>query len=209
MKKLMVRALVLAGAAASVSSGPAALAQTARAPAPTAGAAASLPAYRINPGDEIEIYVWGEDRLQRSLRVLPDGSFSFPLVGRIDAKGKLPSELEQTIQRGLASQFRDQVPQVTVSIKTPSGFQVSVIGKVRSPGLLTPGRYINVLDAVFLAGGPTEFANTNDVVIMRKQPGGGITPMRVRLSNWIKGDVPSRDPGALPELQSGDTVVVP
>lgn len=206
MKKLMARALAVAAATASVLSGSAALAQAARTPAPAAG---NLPAYRINPGDEIEIYVWGEERLQRSLRVLPDGSFSFPLVGRVDAKGKLPSELEQTIQRGLASQFRDQVPQVTVSIKAPTGFQVSVIGKVRSPGLLTPGRYVNVLDAVFLAGGPTEFANTNDVVIMRKQPNGGITPIRVRLSGWIKGDVSSREPGALPELESGDTVVVP
>jgi polysaccharide export outer membrane protein len=213
MKILLVRALAIAGAIAAAANGVVAVAQTARAPsanpAARAGAGGVLPAYRINPGDEIEVYVWGEERLQRNIRVLPDGSFSYPLVGRVDAAGKLPAELEATIQRGLASQFRDQVPQVTVSIKSPSGYQITVIGKVRSPGSLAPGRYVNVLDAVFLAGGPTEFANTNDVVVMRKVPGGGMNPIRVRLSSWIKGDVGSRDLNSLPELQSGDTVVVP
>ena len=205
MKKLLVRALAMVGAAASVSGTPAS-AQTGGQPAATRSA--PLPPYRVNPGDEIEIYVWGEERLQRTLRVLPDGSFSFPLAGRIDAAGKLPSELEATISRGLASQFRDQVPQVTVSIRSPSGFQVSVIGKVRSPGTLTPGRYINVLEAVFLAGGPTDFANTNDIVILRKQ-GAAVTPVRVRLSDVIKGNPSAKDLAGLPELQSGDTVVVP
>ncbi|HET6942899.1 MAG TPA: polysaccharide biosynthesis/export family protein, partial [Sphingomicrobium sp.] len=41
------------------------------------------PAYRINPGDEIEVMVWGDERLQRTVRVLPDGSFAFPLVGQV------------------------------------------------------------------------------------------------------------------------------
>ncbi|MDP1027144.1 polysaccharide biosynthesis/export family protein [Sphingomonas sp. KR1UV-12] len=207
MKMVLVRALALAGVTASVFSGTPVLAQGAAQAAPV-GRSAPLPPYRVNPGDEIEVYVWGEERLQRTLRVLPDGSFSFPLAGRIEAAGKLPSELEAAISRGLASQFRDQVPQVTVSIRSPSGFQVSVIGKVRSPGTLTPGRYINVLEAVFIAGGPTDFAKTNDIVILRKT-GSGVTPIRVRLSDAIKGDPSARDLAGIPELQSGDTVVVP
>ncbi|KQU62568.1 sugar transporter [Sphingomonas sp. Leaf339] len=174
----------------------------------TARATATLPPYRINPGDELEVYVWGEERLQRGVRVLPDGTFSFPLAGRIDAAGKLPGEIEAAISRGLASQFREQVPQVTVSIRTPSGFQFSVIGKVRAPGSFTPGRYLNVLEALFIAGGPTDFANTNDIIILRKQ-GSGLTPIRVRLSDAIKGNPSARDLAGLPELQSGDTVIVP
>ncbi|MFS0771922.1 polysaccharide biosynthesis/export family protein [Sphingomonas sp. 1P08PE] len=214
MKMVLVRALAMAGATASVFCGVPAVAQKAASTGQNAGPAAmatrtaALPPYRVNPGDEIEVYVWGEERLQRSMRVLPDGTFSFPLAGRIEAAGKLPSELEAAISRGLASQFRDQVPQVTVSIRTPSGFQVSVIGKVRSPGTLTPGRYVNVLEALFLAGGPTEFANTNDIVILRKQ-GAGLTPIKVRLSDAIKGNPSARDLAGLLELQSGDTVVVP
>jgi polysaccharide export outer membrane protein len=198
-----MRALAMAGAAASIGAGLPALAQQ-----PAATRSAPLAPYRINPGDELEIYVWGEERLQRTVRVLPDGTFSFPLVGRVDAIGKLPADLETAISKGLASQFRDQVPQVTVSIRTPAGFQVSVIGKVRGPGTFTPGRYLNVLEALFLAGGPTDFASTNDVLILRKQ-GSSLTPIRVRLTDIIKGNPSARDLAGLPELQSGDTVVVP
>ncbi|WP_233150546.1 polysaccharide biosynthesis/export family protein [Sphingomonas mollis] len=204
MKMVLVRALAIAGAATSMVGGLPAAAQQ----QPTARATATLPPYRINPGDELEVYVWGEERLQRGVRVLPDGTFSFPLAGRIDAAGKLPGEIEAAISRGLASQFREQVPQVTVSIRTPSGFQFSVIGKVRAPGSFTPGRYLNVLEALFIAGGPTDFANTNDIIILRKQ-GSGLTPIRVRLSDAIKGNPSARDLTGLPELQSGDTVIVP
>ncbi len=172
---------------------------------PAAGA--PLP-YRVNPGDELEVYVWGEERLQRVIRVLPDGTFSFPLVGLVEAAGKLPKDLEGAISRGLSSQFRDQVPQVTVSVKSPSGLQFSVIGKVKSPGSFTPGKYINVLEAIGIAGGPTEFAQMNDVLILRKR-GGALAPIRVRLGNAMRGDPSARDLEGLPELQPGDTVIVP
>ena len=48
--------------------------------------------YRINAGDELEILVWGDERLQRSVLVLPDGTFAFPLVGQVNAAGRLPAE---------------------------------------------------------------------------------------------------------------------
>lgn len=166
--------------------------------------------YRINPGDELEVYVWGEERLQRVIRVLPDGSFSFPLVGRIDALNKLPTELEGVISKGLETQYRGQVPQVTVSVRNPSGLQFSVVGKVRAPGSFTPGKYINVMEAIGLAGGPGEFANMGEVTILRKQ-GDRLTPIRVRLTDTLRGSPNQRDlaPGGLPELVSGDTVIVP
>ena len=184
---------------------------------PVSGAAAqqpaaenTLPGYRINAGDEIEVYVWGEERLQRTMRILPDGSFSFPLVGRVDALNKLPSEIEAVIAQGLKPQFRDQVPQVTVSVRAPSGLQYSVIGKVRSPGNFTPGKYVNVLEAIGIAGGVTEFADVSNVTILRKQ-NRGLVRMRVRLTETLKGNPSANDlaPAGLPELQSGDTVIVP
>src|SRR6476619_3077003 len=69
------------------------------------------PAYRINPGDDLEIMVWGDERLQRVVRVLPDGTFSFPLVGQLMAAGLLPSDLARIITVGLKPQYRDTVPQ--------------------------------------------------------------------------------------------------
>ena len=168
------------------------------------------PAYRINPGDEVEVYVWGDERLQRVVRVLPDGSFSFPLVGRVEARGHLPSEIETFVTAGLRGQYAGQVPQVTVSIKNPSGLQFSVIGKVRTPGTFTPGRYVNALEALSFAGGPNEFAQLGNVLIVRKE-GGSLRSIRVKLTDVLKGTPSGEDLSAqrIPELQGGDTVIVP
>ena len=165
-------------------------------------------AYRINPGDELEVYVWGEERLQRTIKVLPDGTFSFPLVGRVDALNKLPSEVEKEVSAGLRGQYRDTVPQVTVSVRSAVGFQISIAGKVRSPGAFTPGRYVNVLEALALAGGPADFADVANVRILRKS-GAGLVVLPVRLTDVLKGNPSSRDLVGLPQLESGDTVIVP
>lgn len=207
IETMKLRENILAAALLVVPVAAPAIAQDKPAAAPPAQ---QLKAYRINPGDELEVYVWGEERLQRTIRVLPDGTFSFPLVGRIDALNKLPTDLEQVISKGLEAQYRGQVPQVTVSVRSPSGMQVSVIGKVRSPGSFTPGKYINVLEAIGIAGGPTEFADVSNVTILRKQ-GDHLVPMKVRLSGALRGSPSSADLAAdgLPQLQSGDTVIVP
>lgn len=172
--------------------------------------AAATRDYTVNVGDDIEVYVWGEERLQRSYRILPDGSFSFPLIGRIVAVGKTLPAIEALVTKGLESQYRGQVPQVTVSIKAPTGLQFSVAGKVRSPGTFTPSRYVNVLDAVTLAGGPGEFANLDNVVIYRKS-GAGLVAIRARLGAIFRGSASASGlaASAIPAIESGDTVIVP
>jgi polysaccharide biosynthesis/export protein len=163
--------------------------------------------YTINPGDEIEIYVWGEERLQRVVRILPDGSFAFPLVGRIVAAGKTPMAIETEISQGLKTQYRGEVPQVTVSVRSPSGMTFSIIGKVKGPGTFTPGRYLNILEALSLSGGADEFANLDNVTIIRKTAT-GIQIMKVRLSAVFKGSA-SITAESLPQIETGDTVIVP
>lgn len=179
---------------------------SAQAPAPGA-AAASIP-YRINPGDELEISVWGDERLQRSVLVLPDGSFAFPLVGQVAAAGRLPFELERIISAGLQPQYRGPVPQVTVSVKKASGYQFSVVGKVRSPGTFTPGRYVNALEALAIAGGPTEFAQTGGIRLIRKS-GSNLGTVPVRLADALRGDFSHVSPEQIPAIESGDTLVIP
>ena len=166
------------------------------------------PAYRVNPGDDLEIMVWGDERLQRVVRVLPDGTFSFPLVGQVMAAGLLPTDLARIITAGLRPQYRDVVPQVTVSVKNPSGYQFSVIGKVKAPGTFTPGRYVNALEAIGIAGGPTEFAQTARIRIIRKS-GPQVLTIPVRVAAALKGDFSNLSSAEIPMLQSGDTLVVP
>ena len=177
----------------------------AQAPAPANSAGS---AYRINPGDELEVLVWGDERLQRSVLVLPDGTFAFPLVGQVQAIGRLPSELERVITAGLQPQYRGPVPQVTVSVKKPSGYQFSVIGKVRSPGTFTPGRYVNALEALAIAGGPSEFANMGSARVIRKA-GDRLFVVPVRLLDALRGDVARLNQNVIPRIESGDTLVIP
>ena len=165
-------------------------------------------AYRINPGDELEVLVWGDERLQRDVRVLPDGTFAFPLVGQVHAAGRLPSELAQSIAAALQPEYKGPVPQVTVMVKDPSGYQFSVIGKVKSPGSFTPGRYVNALEAISIAGGPTEFAQVNGITILRKS-GEQLRTYHLRLGGILKGDTDGVGEAEVPQIQSGDTIVVP
>ena len=168
------------------------------------------PLYRVNAGDELGIYVWGEERLQRDVKVLPDGTFAFPLVGQILAQGRLPQELEATITERLREQYRGQVPQVTVSVKAATGLQFSVIGRVKAPGSFFPNRYINVLEALSMAGGPTEFAKLNKVVVLRKT-GDQVQTIRARLAPLFKSDASAGDltRSNVITLETGDTIIVP
>lgn len=175
--------------------------------APAKGATAD---YRINAGDQIEIYVWGEERLQRSVKVLPDGTIAFPLAGQVNAQGLLPAELERSISSKLQSQYRGEVPQVTVSVVAPTGMQFSVMGRVKSPGTFTPGRYVNVLEALSMAGGPDEFANLDNILLIRKA-GTSLKAYRLRVGAVFKGSAGLEDADALKsisKIEPGDTLIV-
>ena len=173
-----------------------------------AGSASVASPYRINPGDQLDILVWGDERLQRSVLVLPDGTFAFPLVGHVNAAGRLPVEIERVITAGLQPQYKGPVPQVTVSVAKASGYQFSVVGKVRNPGTFTPGRYVNALEALAIAGGPSEFANTGGARVIRKS-GDGLFVVPVRLGDALKGDTGRLGTADIPRIESGDTLVVP
>lgn len=214
----MFKILTAAAVATTLLVTPALNAQTA-APDPGAAAGAVSPqmsarpaaasTYRINAGDQLEIYVWGEERLQRQVKVLPDGTIAFPLVGQIKVQNYLPSEVEALITSGLSAQYVGAVPQVTVSVLAPSGMQFSVMGRVKSPGTFSPGRYINVLEALSMAGGPSEFANLDNVVIIRKADG-KLSTLNVRLAPLFRqgGDAADVASGNIAQIQSGDTVIV-
>jgi polysaccharide export outer membrane protein len=174
---------------------------------PPAATVAGTP-YRINPGDQLEILVWGDERLQRSVLVLPDGTFAFPLVGQVNAAGRLPNEIERVITMGLQPQYKGPVPQVTVSVQKASGYQFSVVGKVRNPGTFTPGRYVNALEALAIAGGPSEFANPGGARVIRKA-GNELFVVPVRIQDALRGDTSRLSSSDIPRIESGDTLVVP
>ena len=171
---------------------------------------ASVSSYLINPGDVIEIFVWGEERLQRELTVLPDGTIAFPLVGQLQVEGKLPQEVEQQVSDRLRTQYRGEVPFVTVSVKAPAGMRFSILGRVRAPGVFDMKQYLTVLEALSRAGGPDEFANVDNISVIR-QEGATTQTFRVRLGGLLKGGTSQRElaNAGLVTIEPGDVIIVP
>lgn len=170
----------------------------------------SVSSYRINSGDELEVYVWGEERLQRQMKVLPDGTIAFPLVGQLRVAGQLPQDVERMVSERLRPQYRGEVPVVTVTVRQAAGMRFSVIGKVRSPGVYDTSRYINILEAIGQAGGPAEFANMDGISVIRDE-GGTLKSYSIKLSQLFRSNVNEnqlRNAGIL-QIRPGDVIIVP
>jgi len=125
--------------------------------------------YRIGPEDVLQISVWKEPELEREVLVRPDGGISFPLAGDVTAAGMTPAELQVEITSRIQKYVPDAV--VTVSVTKLSGFRVYVIGKVKKPGQIVIGRYVDVLQALTLAGGLDPYADQKEIKVIRKQDG--------------------------------------
>jgi polysaccharide export outer membrane protein len=186
----------------------AAIAQPVTPPAPPSGAD---PEYRINPGDELDILIWGEERLQRVVRVLPDGTFTFPLAGRIAAADRTVTEIANQIRANIAPNYREGAPDITVAVREATGMRFYVMGKVRTPGGFSSGKAVNVIQALSMAGGLAEFADVKNAIILR-HTAQGQTVERVRLSALLKGARgidPGRLAAPLPLLEAGDVLLIP
>ncbi len=158
--------------------------------------------YRIGPEDVLHISVWKEEDLDRMVLVRPDGGVSFPLVGDIQVSGRTPLEVQDEIRSRLARYVPDA--EVTVSVDKISGYTVFVLGEVNKPGQFTLGRYVDVVQALTLAGGTTPYASERSIQILRRQDGREVT-YRFDYRDIERG----RDLEQNIILQSGDVVVVP
>ena len=123
--------------------------------------------YTIGPGDELEISVWKEDALTKILTVLPDGKFIFPLIGSIIAEGRSANQIKAEISKRLARYISN--PIVSVSVHQVNSLRIYVVGKVKKPDCYILNSRIKVLQALALAGGLNEFAESRQVRIFREK----------------------------------------
>ena len=164
--------------------------------------AAQEAGYTVKPGDGLEISVWKEPDLQGPVLVTPDGSFSFPLVGQIDARGKTVTELQQVITERLGKYISD--PVVTVSVREIRGNKVYVIGQVNRPGEFIVNPRVDVMQALSMAGGTTAFASLDDIRILRRD-GAKQASLEFDYNAVARGKALEQNI----ELKAGDIVVVP
>jgi polysaccharide biosynthesis/export protein len=208
LKWLAISAALLAGLGLVQS----AAAQNATKKSPMAAAAAVAPApapsmpmaadYVIGPDDLLQVSVWKNEALSRTLPVRPDGKISMPLLDDIQAAGLTPLQLRDKIAAALAEFMPN--PQVGVSVLEVRSYRVSVLGEVQKPGVLLLKAPITVLEAIALAGGFRDFASPSKIVIFRKDGQGTTQRMRFNYNRAV---------GSAGEdnvsLRSGDVIVVP
>ena len=163
---------------------------------------ATLASYRLQPGDVITVSVWKETDLTAEVLVRPDGGFSFPLAGEVDAVGKTVEDIRSL----LADRLKRFIPNpvVTVAVKSIGGNRIFVVGKVIHAGDFPFSSALDVMQAIALAGGTTPYAAINDIVILRRQ-NGQQKALHFHYSDVARG----RELAQNIQLQSGDTVVVP
>ena len=163
---------------------------------------ASSADYTLHAGDQIQVSVWGEDTLDHELVVLPDGSITFPLAGRIEVEGLTSTQVEGRIAQGLSDAIPD--PAVTIIIKAVSGNRVYVLGKVNKPGAYVLEAAMTTSQILSLAGGFDRFADTGSIRILRNQDGTQ-TSIKFNYGKLFSGKGAQED---IP-LQAGDVILVP
>ena len=188
----------------SASLAPAPAAETARSAPPPAPAPAvelqSSADYLIGPEDVLDILVWKNPELSRTVPVRPDGKVSLPLVNDVQAAGMTPARLRTFIGQRLAEFV--PTPEVSVVVREVHSVKVSVVGAVRMPGHYEVKSPSTVLDMIARAQGFTEFSATDRIVVLRRA---GDATTRLPFNYKKVADGEQQNFG----VQPGDIIVVP
>ena len=161
-------------------------------------------AYTIGAEDVLEITVWRNQDLSKTVQVRPDGRFSLPVIRDVLAVGKTPSQLADEITRKLKEYVQN--PVVAISVREVNSYSIFVLGEVVKPGKYPLKSRTTLLQGITIAGGFTPVAARNQVVIFRfGENGSGMQTLTssyddIVLRGGIAGNL---------ELRAGDTVVVP
>jgi polysaccharide export outer membrane protein len=156
--------------------------------------------YRLGAGDKLRIEIYKDPQLSQSVQVRPDGKITLPLLGDLEAAGLTPLELRDAVSRQLKEYINN--PSVTVIVVEATAAQAFVAGEVNHPGVVTmQGGALSVVQALALAGGLKDFADSKNIRILRKSMT-GVQTIPFNYKDAIRGAAPVY-------LRAGDTVVVP
>lgn len=171
----------------------------------TAGEDVRLPppaAFTFGAGDALRIWVWRHDDLTVDVTIAPDGTISYPLVGRITVAGLTYEQLIAQLQSKVGEYYVDAT--VQVNILQVNNQKVLVLGEVQQPQVMQVKSDLSILEALVTAGGINPDARTSNVLLIR----GGLDKPQLYTVNvdalFGKGDM-----SQMVYLQRGDIVVVP
>jgi polysaccharide export outer membrane protein len=156
--------------------------------------------YRIGAGDVLRIAVWKDNDLSSTVKVRPDGVIAMPLVGELRVAGRTPLEVQADVTK-VVNEFVT-APYVTVIVEEINSRKIYLAGNVAHPGvydLLQPTR---LMQAIAMAGGTTEFAKEDRVVVIRDGENGK------RFEASMKAIARGKYSDNI-LLKPGDTIVIP
>ena len=157
--------------------------------------------YTFTPGDLIEVMVWKNSDLSRQVTVRSDGKISLPLIGDIHAEGFTTNELAGAITQKLLSYYKDP-PVVSILVQQATHAAIYVLGEVANQGRFEVVKGTTLLQAIALAGGFSEFASRNKIIMRRKDSNGEETTFGFRYKDVLAGQEKNI------ALQDGDTIIV-
>jgi polysaccharide export outer membrane protein len=166
-----------------------------------AGPAVPPSGYTIGTEDILDITVWNNTVISRTVPVRPDGMISLPLLDDVQAAGLTPRQLKADLTRRLARYIAS--PEVSVVVREIHSLKVAVIGEVRRPGRYDLKSRTSILEAIALAGGFNDFARRSKMVIVRVE-GSTVTRIPCDYDKVIANGQPDAF-----FLRPGDTLVVP
>lgn len=158
--------------------------------------------YKIGSGDILNIVTWKEPDFTMEVIVRNDGKITFPLLDDLQAAGKTSVEVKKAIEEGLREYIAD--PIVTVIVREPLSQKFYILGEVANTGEYPVIKDLFVLQAFALAGGFTEWASKNEIILLRREEG---VPkiIRINYKDIIKGKNLDLDM----QIQANDTIIVP
>lgn len=164
--------------------------------------ATSDPNYVIGGQDVLDISVWKESELTRSVPVRPDGKISLPLLNDVQAAGLTPTQLAGQITESLKKFVTN--PQVTVIVTQINSQRIYILGEVNRAGAYPLLPNMTVLQGLSSAGGFTQFANLKKIYMFRVENG-----KQVKYPFNYKEVIAGKQPEENVILKAGDTIVVP
>ena len=165
-------------------------------------AATDDPAYEIGAEDQLNISVWNEPNVSRTVPVRPDGKISLPLINDVQAAGLTPMQLAMTITEKLKKFIAD--PQVTVIVTGINSRRYYIVGEMNRAGAFPLLPNMTVLQALSSAGGFSQFAKQKSIYVLRIVDGKSIK-FPFNYKEVINGKSPEQNI----VLKPGDTIVVP
>ena len=158
--------------------------------------------YIIGSEDSVEVQVWKNPDLSRTVTVRPDGKISLPLIGDVQAAGQSAEQLTEAVTEKLKTYYKEPA-QVTVIVHQVNSYAIYVLGEVKGQGKQVVRSGTTFLQAISLAGGFTPFASKNKITLRHRSGDGKETVLLIRYKDVLAGQQANLI------LKPGDTIIVP